>query len=202
MRCHRTAPCARTATLARRRRGGWSPWSRSGSAHRCPSHPARPGTTSQRGRVSRPRNVDRIGIGPRRVPRPPDASRWRFAFGQEHGRRPPDVVSVAPHRRVGDLDAPASISTSAIAAGRNKSTVSLAARQPGAPCSASSVRAASPPSNRPCSMSPPQGACACQGWMLSRSSSRLGRVGCQPSVWRVWALDEGWSAAKIGPRGP
>jgi hypothetical protein len=43
---------------------------------------------------------------------------------------------------------------------------------------------------------------ACQGWMHSRSSRRLGCVGSQPSASRVWVLDEGWSVAKIGPRGP
>ena len=38
--------------------------------------------------------------------------------------------------------------------------------------------------------------------MFSRSSSRLGCVGSQPSASRVWALEEGWSIAKIGPSGP
>jgi len=41
-----------------------------------------------------------------------------------------------------------------------------------------------------------------QGWMFSRSSRRLECFGSQPSARRVWVLDEGWSAAKIGPRGP
>jgi hypothetical protein len=41
-----------------------------------------------------------------------------------------------------------------------------------------------------------------QGWMFSRSSRRLGCFGSQPSACRVWVLDEGWSAAKMTPRGP
>ena len=41
-----------------------------------------------------------------------------------------------------------------------------------------------------------------QGWMFSRSSSRPGCFGSQPSACRVRELDEGWSVAKIGPRGP
>lgn len=38
--------------------------------------------------------------------------------------------------------------------------------------------------------------------MFSRSSSSLGWIGVQPSSLRVWALEEGWSVAKIGPSGP
>ena len=41
-----------------------------------------------------------------------------------------------------------------------------------------------------------------QGWMFSRSSRRLGCLGSQPSACRVWALEEGWSVAKIGPSRP
>ena len=41
-----------------------------------------------------------------------------------------------------------------------------------------------------------------QGSMFSRSTRRLGCVGSQPSVFRVYALEEGWFMAKIGPRGP
>jgi len=42
---------------------------------------------------------------------------------------------------------------------------------------------------------------ACQGWRHSRSSRRLECIGSQPSASRVWVLDEGWSIAKIRPRG-
>src|ERR1700678_4377585 len=38
--------------------------------------------------------------------------------------------------------------------------------------------------------------------MFSRSSRRLGWVGCHPRVSRVRALEAGWSIAKIGPNGP
>jgi hypothetical protein len=41
-----------------------------------------------------------------------------------------------------------------------------------------------------------------QAWMFARSSSRRGCFGSQPSACRVWVLEEGWSAAKITPRGP
>ncbi len=41
-----------------------------------------------------------------------------------------------------------------------------------------------------------------QGWMFSRSASRLGCTGSQPRASRVRVLDEGWSVAKIGPSGP
>jgi hypothetical protein len=42
----------------------------------------------------------------------------------------------------------------------------------------------------------------CQGAMFSRSSRRLGCVGSQLSAYRARVLEEGWSVAKIGPRGP
>jgi len=38
--------------------------------------------------------------------------------------------------------------------------------------------------------------------MVSRSSRRLEWVGCHLRASRVWALDAGWSMAKIGPNGP
>ena len=45
-------------------------------------------------------------------------------------------------------------------------------------------------------------ASADQGWMFSRSSSRLGCFGSQPSACRVWALDDGLVGREDRAEGP